>query len=121
MTILTKWRHCFSHFTGITGDVDTSDANRQSSVDDDTDAVSSRGAKAGKQQQQSQGGFGRTLNSLFSSLSKSGARKAAEKRKTLQLDSPSSTDTERTQDTQETQGPEDAEQLQVRLVKVFNG
>ncbi len=80
----------------IIGDVDTSDATRQNSVDDEIETLDSIGAANtttdGKERRNSFG-LRRTLDTLFTSLSKSGIRKAAEKRKTLDFES-SSTDTD---------------------------
>ncbi|XP_057365372.1 FYVE, RhoGEF and PH domain-containing protein 5-like [Daphnia carinata] len=82
---------------GSLGDVDTSDATRQNSVDDEIETAQMTGNAStsvdGKERRNSFG-LRRTLDTLFTSLSnKSGIRKAAEKRKTLDFDS-SSTDTD---------------------------
>jgi hypothetical protein len=81
----------------VQGDIDTSDATRQNSVDDEVETSHNVGAANltidGKERRNSFG-LRRTLDTLFTSLSsKSGVRKAAEKRKTLDFDS-SSTDTD---------------------------
>lgn len=82
---------------GSLGDVDTSDATRQNSVDDEIETSQTMGngsASVDGKERRNSFGLRRTLDTLFTSLSnKSGIRKAAEKRKTLDFDS-SSTDTD---------------------------
>lgn len=84
------------HYFDAEGDVDTSDATRQNSIDDDAEPLSSISNSSlqpeGKDRSHSFG-IRRTLDTLFTSLSKSGIRKAAEKRKTFDFES-SSTDTD---------------------------
>lgn len=81
----------------VSGDVDTSDATRQNSVDDEIETSQTMGngsASVDGKERRNSFGLRRTLDTLFTSLSnKSGIRKAAEKRKTLDFDS-SSTDTD---------------------------
>lgn len=75
---------------GSLGDVDTSDATRQNSVEDDSNSAS---VDASDKKDQPFG-FRRTLDSIFGSFGKSNLiRKGAEKRKTNDRDS-SSTDTD---------------------------
>ncbi len=82
----------------IQGDVDTSDATRQNSVEEDSNSASMD--PVSKEKSPSIFGFRRTLDFLSGSLGKSSASKKTEKRKTLDLENEnnsSSTDTDQLQ------------------------
>lgn len=85
----------------IPGDIDTSDATRQDSVEEDSSSAPVDASSKENQGSQVAVGFRRTLDNLFGSLGKAaGARKGNEKRRTLDLetnDNSSSTDTDQQQ------------------------